>query len=344
MFAATAVGRRRDNAVANLLAGLGLGFAQIGQPLRVVRFDWTRQGGGHRKLPRLDPRAVPKGCDGLLVPYWISDDLWDVNFAELRRRHPGLRIASLTGTWPTLPGTFAPPPHDAAAIAARRRENLAAVDLFLVVRAPAAPTTPVTPTALAGARVVEVGMGRLAELARGPKASTPLVVLDFLKAGWDEAAYSEAAGHLAALAARLPDLRVVVLGANRLESEMLPRGAQFVRLRAASLPFLRLAGLWAQAWAAVCHNETFGYSLVESRFCGTPVFSSRLAEQPEWQRPAALADLAGHLAAWGALGSAPRQAAADALAARYELEHSRFTCWASAARRIAEAFAGLGGV
>ena len=341
MFAATAVGRRRDNAVANLLASLGGGFAEIGEPLRVVRFDWPRQGAEHRKVPRLDPCSVPRGCDGLLVPYWVSDDLWDVNFAELRRRHPGLRIASLTGTWPTQPSTVAPPPYEAARVAARRRENRAAVDLFLVVRAPATPPAPAPLDALADPRVVEVGMGRLAELACGPKAGAPLVVLDFLKEGWDEAPYREAARHLAALAARLPDLRVAVLGANRLEREMLPRNAQFVRLRAASLPFGRLARLWAQAWAAVCHNETFGYSLVESRFSGTPVFASGLAEQPEWQRPAALAGLAGHLAAWGALGSTARQAAADALAARYEVEHPRFACWASAARRIAGALASV---
>ena len=329
VFAATLVGRRRNNAVANLVFGLSLGFAEIGEPLAVRSFRWRLASGPLRIRRRLDPDSIPKGCRVLVVPYWITGQLWDINFAEIKRRRPEVRIGTLTGISPFAADEGCEGFHlDAGTTNRRREENFGAIDVFLAVKAQpeGAPAT-----------VKEVGMGRLPELRCGPKSPTPLVVLDALKRGWDEPQYLDAVRVLAALLRAIPGLKVLVLGANPLERDLLPRTG-VVRLRARRISFARLARLWAQAWATVCHNESFGYSVIENGFSGTRVFTSRLAQLPAWHRPEPLEGLGEHLGRWRAMSGDGRQRAAQALAESYARGHPELCSWTEAARRIAGAF------
>jgi hypothetical protein len=332
MFAATVVGDRRDNVVANLVHGLALGFARIGEPLTRLPLGWRRTAGNVR--PRLDPRSIPAGCRVLLVPYWITGKLWDINFAEIRDRRPEVTIATYTGVSPFPQGCPSPGASEGFYLQPgtadrRRRDNFAAIDVFLVVKAPPEGN----PSA-----VKAIGMGRLPELSCGPKARAPFVILDFLKRGWDRAAYLDAACRLAVLMRELAELEVLILGANPLEKEILPRTGRAVRWRAERVPFDRLAHCWARSWATVCHNESFGYSVIENGFSGTRVYASPLAELPAWHRPEPMQALAGHLADWSAMSGEGRQRAAEALAGRYEREHPDLCSWTGVARRIAGAF------
>jgi len=329
--------KKRNNAVSNLVIGITTGLGQIPVPVNVIKYA-TESLDGWR---RIDPKSIPEGTEWLLVPYWISDGLWSINFNEIKNARPNIRIAVYSGTSPFwhgnpkvnyVPGSKWINPHGLQGDAL---VNFEVIDLFLVVW----PRPQVNPKNL-----FPIGMGSFPEIKPNPKAKRPTIVLDFLKEGWDEPSYEDAAQRLLELVDKVPEIQVQVLGQNDIARQIFPMPSQnFICVPHSYVPFGEMCGIWRTAWAFVCHNESFGYPLIESWCSGTPVFTSRKSEIPECHDPRPLTALDPHIMTWMTLSEEERNAEAKRVADSYKQIFPQFCSWEQAARRAVAAMTAFDG-
>lgn len=326
--------KRRNNAVSNLALGAASGLSQIGWPVETIKYE-TESIEGWR---RISPSSIPAGTEWLIVPYWISDGLWDINLATVKRERPELKIATFTGTSPFWHGAATIDYHPGSkwlepkGLSGDRLDNFKAVDVFLVVW----PRPGVNPL-----NQFSVGMGTFPEVQAGPKAGAPTIVMDFMKEGWDEDVYAESASVVAAIATAQPDVRVHVLGANKIAAKMFDqRSGQYLFVTHQYVPFADMCSIWRQAWAFVALNESFGYCLPENWLSGTQVFASKKCEMPPCHDTIPLEMLSAHIDAWRAMGYDARCSEAKAIAAAYKGKNPQFCSWKGVAERMVAALFG----
>jgi hypothetical protein len=322
------VRKKKNNAVSILASGLCSGLTELDVEHRIVRYsrEWLD---GRRQL---DPEEF-LDADVILLPYWISGGIWRINLAEVRRAAPSARIVCFTGTSPFWNGSvpsYVPSTRgfDRTGMSAEEAANFDAVDLFAVVR---------RRPGVAPLIQRQVGMGLPPEVGVGMKSPHPIVVLDAMKPGWDEAAYADSLAEVRRALAAVPDLRVVALGITADTASLAAEGKTIV-LPGEFMPFEDMARLWSSSWAFVCHNESFGYPVVENIASGTRVFASPLADVPEWHRPrvAAVSDLTDHLLRLSKLSSGERQVEATEMAFAYLREEPYLHSWRDAVEKILE--------
>lgn len=337
MIAIVDVLKKRNNAVSNLTIGISSGLGLLDVPVKVLKYAQESLEGWRR----IDPASIPENTEWLLVPYWISDGLWSINLREIKESHPGIRIAVYSGTSPFwhgspkvsyIPGSKWLDPHG---LSSEEKSNFEAVDLFLVVW----PRPGVRPRNL-----FPIGMGTFPEIGCSPKSKRPTVVLDFLKQGWDECAYEDAAHCVLDLVREVPEVQIQVLGQNHLARQMFPTPSRnFICVPHSYIPFVEMCAIWRSAWAFVCHNESFGYPLIENWSSGTPVFTSRESEMPECHDPRSLAALPAHIMTWMTLEHEERDAEACNVAESYKSVFPEFASWKKAAERALAAMQAFDG-
>lgn len=318
----------RNNARTNLGLGLAKGFSETGVDHRLVPDTGELL---------LDTAAVPQDTEIVVIPYWISPQLWKQNIGQLRAERPSATIVAYTGSspfWEGCPWVDYRPVNRSleprGLSSAQETDAFNAIDLYCVVfpRISTAPTKQET-----------VGMGLFEDLVPGAKNSTPLVVIDQLKEGWDEPQYTPTCVQIDELAAKHSDWRFLVLGTNRINSRMAVR-QNVTLVPVYYTPWSQLISWLKAAWAYVVFNESFGYTVVEAFACGTQVFQPSGCERPlchEMCLP--MTTLEEHVSAMSR--SATREAEAMELSRLWREYHPQLISWPDASRRLLEAAYGV---
>lgn len=319
--------KKRNNAVSNLVIGITSGLGLMNADVAVIQYAQESLDGWRR----IAPESIPDNAEWLIIPYWISDGIWSINLHEIKQSHPNIRIAIYSGTSPFwhgspkvnyIPGSKWLNPHG---LTERECLNFESVDLFLTVW----PRPGVRPKNL-----FPIGMGSFPEIKCTPKAQRPTVILDFLKEGWDEPSYQDAANHVMRLVEKIPEIQIQVLGQNKIAKEMFPMpSTNFICVPHNYIPFVEMCGIWRSAWAFICHNESFGYPLIENWCAGTPVFSSTESEIPECHDPMPLTALENHIMTWMSLSQEERDTEAIRVSNDYKNTFPEFVSWKNSAER-----------
>ena len=262
--------KKRNNARSNLGLGLEKGFASIPDVEVIMAQDMYEMSlGTHR---------IPKDVSAIILPYWISEKIWENDIWKLRESFPNVPILVYTGTSPYWhgcnwvdfdPGTKELTPK----FSGNALKSFNAVDAYMVVR----PRGRIKPS-----NQYAVGMGLFEEIKPPEnKPATPCVIVDFFKRGWDESQYRNSLITALESVKDIPKSTVAVLGnpPNDLVGDILSE--QKVRVFFGEHHnWSMILGLIKGAWAMVSLNESFGYSIVESFGCGTQVFADTSCEIP----------------------------------------------------------------
>lgn len=311
--------KQRNNARTNLGLGLEIGFRANGVSPKVVP-DETEL--------LLGIGGIPPDADLVLIPYWISRKLFEMNIGDVKAVAPGAMVATYTGVGPFWDGcdwvSYRPSSRSLHpdGLTARELGAFKAVDRFFVVT---------SRRGVCPAQQAEVGMGVFDELTPGTKSPFPMVVVDAMKAGWDEDQYEAALDDVATAIAAVPGTRVICLDANPLVARRIP-GA--LSLPVHNRPWDQVIATLKSAWAYVVHNESFGYTVVESMACGTRVFCHPTAEMPACHSCLPSGALADILRADCRLSAPARDARALEIAQVWRQEHPALCDWPGACRRI----------
>ena len=323
--------KKRNNAVSVLCSGLCLGMTKLGIEHQVVKYRQEFPDG--RRI--MAAEDIPDDTNILLVPYWISDKLWDINLRDVRQRFPNIKIICYSGTSPFWNGSkpcYIPETRglDASGLTQEQQQNAAAIDLFGVVR-----PRPGVNYLLQRC----VGMGMAPEIQVGQKAPHPFVVLDAMKTGWDEETYGQAIPFLEKAMANFKNLKIAVLGTNKHIARLQP--ASNVRVLPGDfMAFEEVVKLWKMSWVFICHNESFGYPIVENTACGTRVLASPSAEIPEWHRGivGSIRELESCLESWQGMTTEERQFSASKMRDDYIAAEPDLFSWPDTVEKL---FAGL---
>ncbi len=313
--------KRRNNARSNLAQGLVDGFSQLGVNCIKIQ-DATEL--------KIDPLSIPEQTSLVIVPYWIGPKPFSMNLADIKRVRPQARVALYTGTSPFWEGcpwiNYRPSSRTLHpdGLTLEQKLNFEAIDAFLVVW----PRDHVQPL-----KQVQVGMGLFDELRPGTKSNEPVVVLDFMKHGWDEKQYSTSVKKLTEICAKMPSLKVVALGRNPMQGfsdRVLTIPNEFT-------PWHQMVALWQTAWAFIAMNESFGYPVVENLACGTQVFCDPTCEMPSCHDVRDIADLEEYLHWLLEQPPGERDVQAQSNADQYRSSHPDFVSWQQTCQNIVKA-------
>lgn len=304
--------------------GLGLheGLDMIGESSELVVMD---------TIDTIDPTRID-ASDVVVLPSWIGRRAFEVNLEDIRSAcGPSTTIVVYTGTSPYYSGCpwvdhdlFTGELNLGSEASEEVKSRLDAIDMFATVwsERPAADE-------------VQVGMGHASDPNLVPTpGSSHIVILDHLKVGWDEDAFTEAC--LGLKQVKHP-MHLVVLGdvACKRAADL---GLDFSKGFPEHTPFEAMCSLYQSASAMIIHNESFGYPIVEASCCGTQVLSSRSSDIPNCHSSAAkrwfdIDDLATKVDAL--LEMDPARLADDVSArCKSDPKWSTFWSWEATARKI----------
>ena len=269
-FAIGFLPKKRNNSPTNLAIGICSGFNEIG--FNALRIELGPVGEV--------PLGELNGVQNLVIPYWISKELFNLNLAEVKKAHPEIKIVTYTGTSPYWNGCPWVCLDDAGKLTPgseateRTIGTLSAIDLFATVW-----------SSSFCQREVVVGMGQHSELAVTDKPGVPCVLLDFFKTGWDEAVFDECVRGLASWSCGRDDAIVLVLGRGTLARAQRTVGEEacgswHLACENTYTEYATLVSLYQQAWAVMIHNESFGFPVHEAHCCGAQTFASARSELP----------------------------------------------------------------
>lgn len=320
--------KRRNNAVSNLAVGLRFGFQSIDQDFYVIQYQSERV---------IDPSKITEDTDFVIIPHWIGREAFTINIGDIRRIRPHVKIGLYTGTSPFWDGcswvSYNPSNRFLNCLEDDIRDNFNAIDFYFVV----SPKTGIRPF-----NQVDVGMGELPEIKCGPKIDKPTIILDYLKKDWDERTYRQSVVEINEIANSIKDLTVIILGINS-ESEKLSGNMRKFVIPHEYNTFDQMADMWAKSWAFVCHNESFGYCLVENMLSGTQVFTSHLSELPgvHVTPPSSVKNIVkmkDHLDKWTNMSSDQRQQESLKIRKDYADSRPQFCSWEETCTKIIQKF------
>lgn len=311
--------KRRNNARSNLAQGLVEGFAKL--DIECVKIqDATEM--------LIDPLQIPEQTSLTIIPYWIGPKAFDMNLADIKRARPKTKIALYTGTSPFWDGcpwvnyrTSSRTLHPDG-LTLEQKCNFEAVDRFFVVW----PRDHVYP-----AKQIQIGMGLFDELTPVAKSPEPMVVLDFMKAGWDENQYAASVKKLTEIAVKMSNLKIVALGRNPMPGF----SGRVIAVPNEFTPWKQMVGIWQTAWAFIAMNESFGYPIIENLACGTKVFCDPSCEMPSCHDVRNISELEEYLSWFSSLSQEERLIHTRDNSDQYRSKYPDFVSWEKTCEKIA---------